>query len=66
MARGAVRALEVSSRDMIDINMGCPAPKVVGNGDDSALMKSLDLAARIVEAVRRAVPVPVTLKFHMG
>lgn len=52
MARGVVRALEVSSRDMIDINMGCPAPKVVGNRDDSALMKSPDLAARIVKAVR--------------
>lgn len=67
MARGAVRALEVSGCDIIDINMGCPAPKIVGNGDGSALMKNPDLAARIVEAVRRAVPVvPVTVKFRMG
>lgn len=66
MARGAVRALEVSGCDIIDINMGCPAPKIVGNGDGSALMKDPDLAARIVEAVRRAVPVPVTVKFRMG
>lgn len=66
MARSAVRALELSGCDIIDINMGCPAPKIVGNGDGSALMKSPDLAARIVAAVKQAVPVPVTVKFRMG
>ena len=66
MARSAVRALELSGCDIIDINMGCPAPKIVGNGDGSALMKSPDLAARIVAAVKQAVSVPVTVKFRMG
>lgn len=66
MARGALRALEISGCDIIDINMGCPAPKIVNNGDGSALMKSPDLAARIVKAVKKAVPVPVTVKFRMG
>ncbi|HJC20764.1 MAG TPA: tRNA dihydrouridine synthase DusB [Candidatus Butyricicoccus avicola] len=66
MARSAVRALELSGCDIIDINMGCPAPKIVGNGDGAALMKSPDLAARIVAAVKQAVPVPVTVKFRMG
>lgn len=66
MARGAQRALSISGCDIIDINMGCPAPKIVNNGDGSALMKSPDLAARIVEAVKKAVPVPVTVKFRMG
>lgn len=66
MARSAKRALELSGCDIIDINMGCPAPKIVGNGDGSALMKSPNLAARIVAAVKQAVPVPVTVKFRMG
>ena len=66
MARSAKRAQELSGCDIIDINMGCPAPKIVGNGDGSALMKSPDLAARIVAAVKQAVPVPVTVKFRMG
>ena len=66
MARSAKRALELSGCDIIDINMGCPAPKIVGNGDGSALMKSPDLAAHIVAAVKQAVPVPVTVKFRMG
>ncbi len=54
MARSAQRALEISGCEIIDINMGCPAPKIVNNGDGSALMKSPDLAARIVEAVKKA------------
>lgn len=66
MAKGAVSALRFSP-DIIDINMGCPVPKVVGTGAGSALMKTPDLAARIVEAVRReAGEVPVTVKFRKG
>jgi len=66
MAKGAVSALRFSP-DIIDINMGCPVPKVVGTGAGSALMKTPDLAARIVEAVRReAGDVPVTVKFRKG
>lgn len=66
MAEGAGLALEISHCDFLDINMGCPMAKVVGNGDGSALMKDIDLAARIVEAVARAVPVPVTVKCRTG
>lgn len=66
MAKGAVSALRFDP-DIIDINMGCPVPKVVGTGAGSALMKTPDLAARIVEAVRReAGDVPVTVKFRKG
>lgn len=66
MAKGAVSALRFSP-DIIDINMGCPVPKVVGTGAGSALMKTPDLAARIVEAVRReSGDVPVTVKFRKG
>ncbi len=51
---------------MIDINMGCPAPKIVKNGDGSALMRSPDLAARVIDAVCKAVDVPVTVKIRAG
>ena len=50
MAEGAALALEASGADFIDINMGCPMPKIVNNGDGSALMKDPEKAARIVEA----------------
>ena len=66
MAQGAALALEISGCDWIDINMGCPMTKVVSNGDGSALMKDIPLAARIVEAVAQAVPVPVTVKCRLG
>lgn len=66
MAEGARRALEISGADLIDINMGCPVGKIVKSGDGSALMRDPALAARIVEAVARAVPVPVTVKFRKG
>lgn len=66
MAEGAKIAREVSGCDIIDINMGCPAPKIAGNGDGSALMRDPALAARVIEAVARAVDVPVTVKFRKG
>ena len=66
MAEGAALALELSGADFIDINMGCPMPKIVNNGDGCALMKDPELAARIVEAVRKAVSVPVTVKMRKG
>ena len=66
MAEAAPMALEYSGAEMIDINMGCPVGKVVKSGDGSALMRSPELAGRIVEAVCRAVPVPVTVKFRKG
>ena len=46
--------------------MGCPMPKIAGNGDGCALMQNVELAARIVEAVAAAVPVPVTVKMRKG
>jgi len=66
MAEAAQIALEATGCDIIDINMGCPMPKIVNNGDGSALMKNPELAGRIVEAVVKAVPVPVTAKFRRG
>ena len=66
MARGAQLALELSGCDYIDINMGCPMPKIVNNGEGSALMKDPALAGRIVRAVRDAVDVPVTVKTRKG
>lgn len=52
--------------EFIDINMGCPAPKIVNNGDGSALMKNPSLASEIIRAVKSAVNVPVTVKFRAG
>lgn len=51
---------------MIDINMGCPAPKIVNNGDGSAMMKEPENAGRVIAAVVKAVDVPVTVKFRAG
>jgi len=50
----------------LDINMGCPARKIVSKGDGSALMRDPDLAAAIVRAVKAAVAHPVTVKFRRG
>ena len=66
MAEAAGMALEISGAEILDINMGCPVGKVVKSGDGSALMKDPDLAGRIVEAVKKAVPAPVTVKFRKG
>ncbi|MBQ3216714.1 MAG: tRNA dihydrouridine synthase DusB [Oscillospiraceae bacterium] len=66
MAEAAKLALEHSGCDFIDINMGCPMPKIAGNGDGSALMKDLPLAGKIVRAVKDAVNLPVTVKTRLG
>ena len=66
MAEGAKLALELSGADILDINMGCPVGKIVKSGDGSALMKDPALAGQIVEAVTKAVSVPVTVKFRKG
>jgi len=52
--------------DIIDINMGCPTPKIVNNGDGSALMTKPQLAGKVIRAVTDASKVPVTVKFRMG
>lgn len=66
MAEAAKLALGHSGCDFIDLNMGCPMPKIVNNGDGSALMKDPALAGRIVRAVVDAVNVPVTVKTRLG
>lgn len=65
MAEGA-RILEAHGAQIIDVNMGCPVPKVVNNGEGSSLMRTPDLAAEIVAAMVRAVKVPVTVKIRKG
>lgn len=65
VAAAAVTAMEYKP-DIIDINMGCPAPKISGNGAGSALMKNPDLCGEIVEAVCKAVDVPITVKIRKG
>ena len=65
MAEAARMSLEYKP-DAIDINFGCPVPKVAGNGRGSALMKDPELAGRIVRAVVDAVDIPVTVKFRAG
>ena len=65
MARATEKALEFSP-DFIDINMGCPAPKVAGNGGGSAIMRNIPLAEKIVKAVVKVSSVPVTVKMRTG
>ena len=63
----AAAALAMSARpDWLDINMGCPAPKIAGNGCGSALLKDPALCGRLVAAVTRAVDIPVTVKIRAG
>ena len=66
MAEGARLALEISCCDFIDINMGCPMPKIANSGDGCGLMRTPELAADIVKAVTKAVDVPVTVKCRLG
>ena len=66
IAEAAKLALGHSGCDFLDLNMGCPMPKIVNNGDGSALMKDPALAGRIVRAVADAVDVPVTVKTRIG
>ena len=66
MARAAVLALEISGCDFLDINMGCPMPKVANSGDGCGLMRTPELAGEIVKAVVKAVNVPVTVKCRLG
>lgn len=62
----AARMVEASGADMIDFNMGCPVPKIVNNGEGSALMKQPQLAHYILAAMVKAVKIPVTVKFRAG
>ncbi len=63
------KAAEISMKykpDIIDINMGCPAPKIASNHSGAALMKEPDLCGEIVKAVSKAVDIPVTVKIRKG
>lgn len=62
----AAERLTAFSPDGIDINMGCPVPKIAGNGAGSALMKTPSLCGEIVAAVKERVDVPVTVKIRTG
>lgn len=66
MAEGARLALEISGADFIDINMGCPMPKIANSGDGCGLMRTPELAGEILSAVVKAVEVPVTVKCRLG
>lgn len=66
MAEGAKLALEISGCDFLDINMGCPMPKIALSGDGCGLMRTPELAGKIVESVAKAVDVPVTVKCRLG
>ncbi len=66
MAQAAIRAVELSQCDFIDINMGCPMPKIANSGDGCGLMRTPELAEQIVAAVVKAVSVPVTVKCRLG
>lgn len=59
-------AIEGSGADILDINMGCPAPKIVGNGDGSALMRDLPKAEAVIRTAVAASRLPVTVKFRLG
>ncbi len=65
VAKGAADCLRFQP-DYIDINMGCPAPKITGNGSGSTLLKDLPLAQSIAAEVVKAVDVPVTCKIRTG
>ncbi len=60
------KAIEERDFEILDINMGCPVPKVVNNGDGSALMKNPRLAGEIIDSVVRAIKKPVTVKIRKG
>ena len=66
MAEGARLAVEISGCDFLDINMGCPMPKIANSGDGCGLMRTPELAGEIVKAVVKAVDVPVTVKCRLG
>lgn len=66
MQEAAAIAREVSGADFIDINMGCPVPKIANSGDGSGLMRTPDLAVKVAEAVIRGAGCPVTVKMRLG
>jgi tRNA-dihydrouridine synthase B len=66
VAQAAPMAIKLSGADVLDLNMGCPTPKIVSGGDGCALMRDLALAERIIRGAVDAAGVPVTVKFRLG
>ncbi len=62
----AARRLEVLGADIVDLNMGCPMPKITAKGKGAALMRDVPAAARLLRALRRALTVPLTIKIRSG
>lgn len=60
------KRIEHRNFDLLDINMGCPVPKVVNNGEGSALLQNIPLASKIIEKTVKAIEKPVTVKFRKG
>lgn len=65
-AEAAAYIEEIGTADILDFNMGCPAPKVVKNGEGSALMRDPKRAEEILTAIRRATKLPFTVKMRLG
>ncbi len=66
MAEAVKRVQEIVDYEILDINMGCPTPKIVNNGDGSALLKDIDQARKVLEAVKMVSHKPVTVKVRIG
>lgn len=66
LVAAAARTVERLGADILDINCGCPSPKVTGGGHGAALLRDLPKMHRLLKAVRAAVQIPVTLKFRAG
>ncbi|HMQ35358.1 MAG TPA: tRNA dihydrouridine synthase DusB [Chloroflexaceae bacterium] len=66
MVAAAARTVEELGADILDINCGCPSPKVTGGGHGASLLRDLPKMGRLLRAVRAAVQIPVTLKFRAG
>jgi tRNA-dihydrouridine synthase B len=62
----AAKIVEEQGADILDLNMGCPVPKVVKNGEGSALMRKPELVEKIIKAMVKAVDIPVTVKIRKG
>lgn len=62
----AARTVEELGADILDINCGCPSPKITGGGHGSALLRDLPKMEQLLKAVRAAVSIPITLKFRAG
>ncbi|MCK5763462.1 MAG: tRNA dihydrouridine synthase DusB [Clostridiales bacterium] len=66
MAEAVKRVQEIVDYEILDINMGCPTPKIVNNGDGSALLKDIDQARKVLETVKTVSHKPVTVKVRIG